>query len=278
MWDCIYIYLYIYISHDPSPCFVPCHIMSYTQIPQSPPAYGETDAPRTSGDNIPDDFKYSANVASCELPIRQMFLRKVYALLSIQVLLTVIVGYVIRSNSAIQNWCMNNMWLYIVSIVGVFGFMIATYWKARSYPTNLILLTGFTVCEAYGLGLACSFVKSGILSQALLITFAIFMGLTLFAFQTKYDFTSWQGVLGMALWALIAWGFISMFFPIETKGVAMVYSGIGAIVFSGYVVVDTQIIMKTATLDDEIVASVTLYLDIINLFLFVLRFLQSRDD
>lgn len=253
--------------------------MSYQQVPALPPAYGEPEAIRTADDNIPDDFKYSSNVASCELPIRQMFIRKVYALLLAQLLGTVIVGYVIRLNSSIQNWCLNNMWLFIVSLVGTFAFMIATHWKAKSYPTNLFLLTGFTLCEAYGLGLACSLVQSDVLAQALLITFVIFIGLTLFAFQSKYDFTSWQGILGMGLWGLIAWGFVLMFFPHQSKGLELVYSGIGAILFSGYVLVDTQRIMKTACLDDEIPATITLYLDILNLFMFILRFLQSsRDD
>lgn len=252
--------------------------MSYTSVPQHPPAYGEPQAPRTAGDNIPDDFKYSSTVAACELPVRHMFLRKVYALLSLQLLLTVVVGYTIRLHSGIQNWCYNHLWLYYLSIAGVFGFMIATYLKARSYPINLVLLTGFTLCESYGIGLACSFVESGVIAQALLLTFVIFVGLTLFAFQSKYDFTSWQGVLGVAVWALIGWGFVQMLFPVQSKGMEMVYSGLGVIIFSVYVIVDTQKIMKTATLDDEIVATITLYLDVINLFMFILLFLQSTRD
>ncbi|KAM9891158.1 hypothetical protein OXX79_010920, partial [Metschnikowia pulcherrima] len=59
--------------------------MSYQPVPSQPPAYGEDPAARSMGDNVPDDFKYSVNVASCELPVRQMFVRKVYALLSVQI-------------------------------------------------------------------------------------------------------------------------------------------------------------------------------------------------
>lgn len=265
--------------------------MSYSKVPNAPPVYDEPapayagssspyaeTATRTAGDNIPDDFKYSVNVALCELPVRQMFIRKVYSLLSLQILATVVVGFFIRLNEPLKNWCLNNMWLYFVSIAGVFGFMIAAHFKAKSYPTNLICLAGFTLCEAYGVGLACSFVESDLVVQALLITFVIFIGLTAFAFQTKYDFTSWQGALGMAVWALIGWGFVTMFFPHQTKGMEMLYSGIGAIIFSGYIVVDTQIIMKTACLDDEVPATIKLYLDILNLFLFILRMLLNRDD
>lgn len=252
--------------------------MSYSQLPAAPPAYGQPEVPRTSGDHIPDDFKYSVTVASCELPIRQLFLRKVYALLTMQIMATLVVGYIIKLSPGIQNWCLSNMWLFVVSMLGSIGLMIATYFKARSYPINLVLLGGFTLCEAYTLGVACALVESNILVEAILITLLVFIGLTAFAFQTKYDFASWQGVLGMGLWALICWGFVMMFIPHQSKGMEMVYSGLGAIVFSGYVLVDTQMIMKTSFLDDEIPATITLYLDIVNLFLFILRFLQSSND
>ncbi|ODV81220.1 UPF0005-domain-containing protein [Suhomyces tanzawaensis NRRL Y-17324] len=246
-----------------------------SEPPNEPPSY---DTPREAGDNIPDDFKYSVDVASCELPIRQMFIRKVYSLLTAQILATVVVGLFIRSNGTVQAWCLENTWLLIVSFVGAIGTLIGAHIKARSYPSNLIFLGAFTIFEAYGIGLSCSLVESGVVVQALMLTLLIFIGLTAFAFQTKYDFTSWQGVLGMSLWGLIAWSFILFFFPGQSKFVELVYSGIGALIFSAYIVVDTQIIMKTAHLDDEIIATISLYLDIVNLFLFILRILQSRED
>lgn len=251
--------------------------MSYAPVSDTPPAY-EGDAPRVDGDNIPDDFKYSVDVASCELPIRQMFIRKVYSLLSIQILGTVLVGFIMRSSPGIKEWAFNNMWLFIVSLVGSIGFLVATAFNARSYPINLVLLGGFTLCEAYGLGVACALVELEILVQALLLTFIIFIGLTLFAFQTKYDFISWQGFAGMALWGLIGWGFVMMFFPHQSSLMEMVYSGFGAALFSLYIIIDTQTIMKTAHLDDEIMSTIKLYLDMVNLFLYILRLLQSRQD
>lgn len=251
----------------------------YTPIPNNePPAYGENPSPRTAGDNIPDDFKYSVDVASCELPIRQLFIRKVYALLTMQILGTVVVGFIIRSNSSIQNWCLNNLWLFVVSIVASIGFMIAAHVKARSYPTNLFLLAGFTLFEAYGIGLSCSFVESAIVLQALFLTLIVFFGLTIFAFQTKYDFRSWQGVASMGVWFLIGWGFLFMFFPQQSALSNLVYSGLGTIIFSVYILIDTQEIMKTCHLDDEVPATIRLYLDVVNLFLFILRLVNNQND
>lgn len=118
----------------------------YARVPtEEPPSY---DTPRVAGDNIPDDFKYSVDVASCELPIRQLFIRKVYSLLAIQILGTVLVGFIIRSSPSIKEWCFSNMWLFAITMIGSIGFLVATHFKARSYPTNLFLLGGFTLCEA----------------------------------------------------------------------------------------------------------------------------------
>lgn len=244
----------------------------------APPAYNSPYEPvPTTEQELPDDFKYSVDVASCELPVRQLFIRKVYALLSLQLLSTLVVGFIIKSNSSIQQWCFNNMWLFIVSMVGLFGFAFGAFWKARSYPVNLVLLSAFTLCEAYGIGLTCSLVETDIVIQAVMLTFIIFIGLTLFAFQTKYDFTSWQGAMSMGLWFLIGWGFLFMFFP-QSKTANMIYSGLGALIFAVYIVIDTQSIMKRFHLDDEVAATMVLYLDILNLFLFILRILNNSND
>ena len=84
------------------------------------------------------------------------------------------------------------MW---VSLIGAIGFMLLTFWKRKSYPMNLVFLTGFTALEAYTISVIVgSFVENGagkIVLEAVIFTFGIFVALTLFACQTKYDFTSW---------------------------------------------------------------------------------------
>lgn len=254
--------------------------MSYTPLPNAePPAYAEeSSTPRVAGDNIPDDFKYSTNVAECSLDLRQMFIRKVYSLLTLQILGTVVVGLIIRSSPTINQWCFNNTWLLIVSMIGSFGFLIGTYFKQRSYPTNLILLGGFTLCEAYMVGMSTAMIDSGVVVQALVLTLLLFVGLTVFAFQTKYDFISWQGLASIGLWTLLGWGFILMFFPQHSSAAELVYSGCGALLFGFYIVIDTQKVMKTCHLDDEIPATLQLYLDILNLFLFILRILNNQRE
>lgn len=240
------------------------------------PAYESV--PNTFTDDPDDNYKNTVMVASCDLQVRQMFIRKVYSLLLVQIAATVLVGSVIHFSAPIKEWCINHGWVMFLFFVGTFGFLIGAMVKARSYPINLVFLAGFTFCEAFTVGLGCAFVESTVLVQALVLTLVIFVGLTAFAFQTKYDFTSYQGILGMGLWTLIAFGFVFMFFPVRSTGLQLLFSGLGALIFSAYVVVDTQLIMQKFSVEDEILATITLYLDILNLFWYIVAILSLSED
>lgn len=240
------------------------------------PAYEAV--PNSFTDDPDDSYKNTMMVASCDLQVRQMFIRKVYSLLLVQIASTVLVGSVFQFSGPIKEWCVNNGWVMFLFFLGSIGFLTGAFVKARSYPINLVFLAGFTFCEAFTVGLGCAFGESTVVIQALILTLVIFVGLTAFAFQTKYDFTSYQGILGMGLWTLIAFGFVFMFIPVPSSAGQLVYSGLGALIFSAYIVVDTQLIMQKFSVEDEILATITLYLDILNLFWYTLSILNLRED
>lgn len=165
----------------------------------------------------------------------------------------------------------------ILSLFGSLGFLIATFWKRKSYPTNLLFLSAFTLMEAYCISVVTSFYDSKVVIQALILTLGIFVALTLFACQTKYDFTHWMPYLAGALWFMILFGFVAMFIPFGS-GVETAYGALGALVFSGYILVDTQLVMRHYHVEEEIAASISLYLDVLNLFMSILRILNSQNN
>jgi len=258
---------------------------SYTQ---APPSYQATTSaeddeallrggPRSSIDNVPDDFKFGGVVGEGSIEVRMGFIRRVYAILTVQLIATGILSSISFYNDGYKKWIQSNQWMMWLSLFGAIGFMLLTYWKRKSYPTNLLFLSGFTALEAYSISVIVSFYQSSIVLKALLITGGLFIGLTLFACQTKYDFTSWMPYLFGALWALILVGFVAMAFP-RSSGVELAYSGVTALIFSGYILVDTQLIMRHYHVEEEIAAAISLYLDIINLFLAILRILNSQQN
>ncbi|KLJ06224.1 hypothetical protein EMPG_10354 [Blastomyces silverae] len=254
----------------------------YTQAPPSyqatsDPTSGLLDGPRSEDDNVPDDFKFGGSVAEATLPIRMQFIRKVYAILTVQLLFTTVLSSVSFFSDSYRTWIQSHSWLMLVSVLSALVFMGLTYWKRKSYPTNLIFLSGFTLLEAYAISVVTSFYDARIVIQALVLTLGIFVALTLFACQTKYDFTNWMPYLFGGLWFLIMFGFMAAFMGPSSK-VELVYGGLAALIFSGYILVDTQLIMRHYHVEEEIAAAISLYLDIINLFLAILRILNSQSN
>lgn len=205
------------------------------------------------------------------------FIRKVYAILTVQLLMTTALSAVSFFSAPFRTWIQSNQWMMWVSLFGAIGFMLLTFWKRKSYPLNLVFLGVFTALEAYSIAVITSFYESRIVMQALIFTLGIFVFLSLFACQTKYDFTSWMPYLFGALWVLILFGFMAAFFP-HTKGVELGYGIVAALIFSGYILVDTQLIIRHYHVEEEIAAAISLYLDILNLFLAILRILNSQNN
>lgn len=120
---------------------------SYSQAPpsyQAEPVMGEA---RSEDDNLPDDFKFGGSVAEATLPIRMQFIRKVYAILTVQLLATTALSAISFFSTGYKTWIQSNQWMMWVSLFGAIGFMLLTFWKRKSYPMNLAFLTGFTAME-----------------------------------------------------------------------------------------------------------------------------------
>ncbi|EDN02790.1 conserved hypothetical protein [Histoplasma mississippiense (nom. inval.)] len=164
---------------------------------QSPPSYQATSGstgglldgqPRYEDDNVPDDFKFGNSVAETTLPIRMQFIRKVYFILSLQILFTTVVSCVSFVSDSYRTWIQSHPWLVLVSAVSALAFMG------------------------------------------------------------------------------------------PSSKVELVYGAVTALLFSAYVLVDTQLIMRHYHVEEEIAAAISLYLDIVNLFLAILRILNSQSS
>lgn len=70
---------------------------------------------------------------------------------------------------------------------------------------------------------------------------------------------------------------MSAFFPYNSK-VELGYGVIASLIFSGYILIDTQLVMRHYHVEEEIAAAMSLYLDVINLFLSILRILNSQQQ
>jgi len=227
--------------------------------------------------DVPDDFKYGTTVSESAPEIRQAFVRKVYSILLCQIFATVIVGGFLSQSSSAVSWVQSHIWSFYVPLFGTLVNLGLLYWKRHSHPWNYVLLSSFTLMEAFTLGIVVAFYDNIIVLQALLITLGVFIGLTVFTFQSKYDFEGMGPFLFGALIALCMTGFVQLFIPFG-KTMDLIYAIGGCLIFSGYIVYDTYIINAKLSPDEFIMGAISLYLDFINLFLSILRLLNNLQE
>ncbi len=113
--------------------------------------------------------------------------------------------------------------------------------------------------------------EPGIVGQAGILTLSTFGILTLYAWVSRRDFSAWGSFLTVGLWVLIGTSLLNMFFKNQTAGLWM--AAVGVLLFSGLLVYDTWRLRNVYGPDDYVPAAVQIYLDLLNMFLFILQLL-----
>ncbi|KAL7454502.1 hypothetical protein ACHAWC_008982 [Mediolabrus comicus] len=209
---------------------------------------------------------------------RRIFIRKVYSILAVQLIASFAVCAFMALHQPTHVYVLTHAWPAVLSIFLSFLLIMTLMCYKDKSPQNMYLLAAFTFVEAFMVGTvttAYAEENAGIVLEAVFLTGAIFIGLTVFTFQSKIDFSFLGAFLSMGLGALILWGFFAMLFGV---GTGYVYALLGCIIFSGYILFDTWLIMDKLNPHEYVLAAIMLYLDIINLFLYILQLLASSDD
>eukprot|EP00467_Chlorarachnion_reptans_P016139 CAMPEP_0114538082 /NCGR_PEP_ID=MMETSP0109-20121206/29940_1 /TAXON_ID=29199 /ORGANISM="Chlorarachnion reptans, Strain CCCM449" /LENGTH=385 /DNA_ID=CAMNT_0001722051 /DNA_START=26 /DNA_END=1183 /DNA_ORIENTATION=+ len=209
-------------------------------------------------------------------------IRKVYTALSLQMLFTAGLSAAFMLYQPLNAYVYQNQAVfYYGSMIVGFGTLIGLFCFKAKYPNNLYLLMAFTAAMACQVGVITAlYARAGlgeIVLQAFIYTAAIFGALTIYAFTTKIDVRSWGPYLFVGLIAIVIWGFVNMIFGLQA---GWIYSLGGALLFSAYILYDTSRLLHTFGSDESwIMFTIDLYLDLINLFLFLLQLLsQNRGD
>lgn len=241
----------------------------------------EETQPLTGGDQRSQYVKEASREA------RSGFVRKVYGILSTQLLLTTAIAAPICFLGPV--WAQQNAWVMYLSMAGLiitFCSMICCANALRTFPTNYLFLAFITVVMSILVGFTSAMYTPQSVLLAAGITTAIFILMTIYAWTTTTDFTGFGPYLFAGLMVLMVFGFaisILGFMGVNIQWAMMAYNVFGVMLFTFYIVFDTQLIMgelgghKVAfTIDDYCFAALTLYLDIINLFLHILRLMGDR--
>jgi len=210
--------------------------------------------------------------------IRVAFVQKIYSLLSLQLVVTWAMSYLFYRSESVTNFVLNTPGALITSILGTFLFLFLSWCYGKSYPCNYLILTGFTLCESYSVAYVCLFYQPTSILMAWGLTASIFIALSGYVLVTGKDFSFLGAGLFACLWILIAGGIIQLIWLPNDQFLNTTMAVLGAMVACGYILYDTSDIIKRLDPDDFVYACMSLYIDVIMLFLRLLELFGKERD
>lgn len=226
------------------------------------------------------DSNYSSTYSSTKLidtetSIKNKFILKIYTLLSIQLLITFVMSLGCYYSTPVKLFILKESGLLIISILSSILFLILSICYGRSYPCNYICLFGFTLAESYMITYVCLQYQATTILLAWGLTLSIFILLSTYVLISKKDFNFLGAGLFASLWILIIGGMIQWIWLPNDQIFNTFMAILGSIVACGYILYDTSDILHRLTPDDFIYACISLYTDIIMLFLRLLELLAD---
>ena len=199
------------------------------------------------------------------------FLRATYQLFASSLLAATVGAYIgLGMASVISSW-------YWGLVILEFALLFGLYAVKDKPGINLAVLFGFTFVSGLTLTPLLSAVfnmpgGASIVAQAFLMTSVAFGGISMFAMTTKRDYSGMGKMLFIAVIILVVASLSNIFF--QSPILQLAIAGIGALVFSAFILYDTQQIIKGG-FSTPIEAAIALYLVFLNLFVSLLQLLAS---
>ena len=221
--------------------------------------------------------------SSIQASVRAGFVRKVYGILSIQLIITFgavllcqlkPIKQAIFSHPALSG---NLVIFASLSFLVLFLCLACCRDLSKKVPYNYIFLLAITLCEALSCSIAASIYSFQIVALALLLTIVTTLAITFYACTTKTDFSLCRMGLYVLFSQMFVIGLIAVLFRI--KALYTFYTFGMTFMVGIYLVYDTQLILGKLgmgySVDDYIFATLEIYMDIIRLFLLILRILAN---
>ena len=214
-------------------------------------------------------------------------MRKVYTWMALALTITGFTAYYVASSPAILQAIMTNQILFFGLLIGE----LALVWGVSAAINRLSLTTATLLFILYSVlnGVTMSFIFLAYtmtsIASVFFITAGTFAAMSLYGYFTKADLSKMGQILFMALIGLIIATIVNLF--IKSSGLTMILSYVGVLIFVGLTAWDTQKIKQMLQVAPDtgeaaqkvaLMGALSLYLDFINLFLYLLRiFGNSRD-
>src|ERR1051325_3165721 len=208
---------------------------------------------------------------------RATLVRRTCGLVFLSVLVTMLGVAFAATQPALQGAVLQHPF---ITFLCMFAPLFMVMRDPRTFPKNVILTFLFTVIEGIYISPFLFFAETrspGVVGQAGLLTFTAFGALSLYAVYSRRDFSAWGSFFFVGLIVLLVTSLLNGFFFHRSVAGLWISAG-GVLVFSGLLVFDTWRLLRSGQLgpDDYALASVNIYLDLLNMFMFILSLLGGN--
>lgn len=205
---------------------------------------------------------------------RATLVRRTYSLVFVSVLVTMFGASFGLSQPALMQMVAQHPFL---AMIGVFAPLLIATRTRQQFPANIGFVLLFTFAEGIFISPLLYFYgrsQPGLISQAAGLTVGAFALLTMYAFVSRRDFSAWGSFFVVGLWVLIGTSVLNFFFRNQTADLWLASATV--LIFSGLLVFDTWRLRNVYGPDDYVMAAVQIYLDLLNMFLAVIRIFGGR--
>jgi FtsH-binding integral membrane protein len=218
--------------------------------------------------------------------VQARFVTKVFGWMSLALAITAVVSMFVASTPALIQDIFSNRLLFWGLIIAEFGivFWLSGFINKMSAATATAAFIGYSVLNGLTLSVIFLVYTQAAIASAFAITCGTFGAMSLYGYFTKTDLTKIGNICFMALIGVIIASLVNIFWANST--LYWIINYVGVLVFVGLTAYDTQKIkqLSLGAGDAEssrklaIIGALNLYLDFINLFLFILRILGGNRD
>ncbi|MBR0520118.1 MAG: Bax inhibitor-1/YccA family protein [Spirochaetales bacterium] len=221
------------------------------------------------------------NILSTPQARSNALLKNVYLWMTAGLLLTTVVAYVIGSNQQLLSRLYSTGAIYILMIAQlVIVFMLSMRVQKMSSMSAIAWFAVYSICTGAMLSAVIAVYAKAVIARAFLTTALMFAFMSVYAMTTRRDLSRMGNILLMAIIGMLVASLVNLFLRSEAIYYALSYVGVA--IFCGLTAWDTQKIMRLNDeygygIDEEtfvklsIICALQLYLDFINIFLYLLR-------
>lgn len=228
--------------------------------------------------------QFDTTQTSTGLIVRQNTLvRQVYAWMGCGLALTALMSLITVSTPELLQVIVGNRLVFYGLMIGELAlvFTLSGAIHRMSAGVATMLFIGYSALNGLTLSVIFLVYTADSIASTFAVSAAMFGAMSIYGYATRKDLTSWGSFLFMGLIGIVIASLVNIF--LRSNAVSWVVSAIGVIVFTGLTAYDTWKIKALAAAGEEgrkpaILGALTLYLDFINLFLMLLRFMGGRRD